>query len=143
MTDSYQAVYDAVRSRISNGNVGDVIREVAFQQFDISWAKEIIQQEFTNAAQQMARPCALYRPSISIDGNMWCALYGDNLQDGIAGFGDSVALAMEDFDRNWFAKLSERPVKCAACNGTGSIDAPTSADDPGCRECGGQGWVQP
>jgi hypothetical protein len=44
---------------------------------------------------------------MGIDGNMWCVLYGDNLQEGIAGFGDSVALAMEDFDVNWFTRLSK------------------------------------
>lgn len=143
MSDTYDAVYNAVRSKISNGNVGDIVRDVAFQQFDISWMKGILQQEFTIAAQQMARPCVLYRPTILIDGNMWCALYGDNPQDGVAGFGDSPFLAMADFDKNWWAKLSDRPVKCSACNGTGSIDTPTSADDPGCRGCGGEGWIHP
>lgn len=34
-----------------------------------------------------------------------CALYGDNLQDGVAGFGDSPALAMSDFDKSWISKL--------------------------------------
>ena len=32
---------------------------------------------------------------------MWCALYGDNLQDGVAGFGRSPEEAMADFDKNW------------------------------------------
>ena len=41
------------------------------------------------------------RPKISIDGNQWCVLYGDNLQDGVAGFGNSPAEAMNDFDKNW------------------------------------------
>ncbi len=51
------------------------------------------------------RPSAIYRPSLHIDGNQWCALYGDNLQDGVAGFGDSPAAAMWDFDKAWAAKL--------------------------------------
>lgn len=51
-------------------------------------------------------PSAVFRPSLSIDGNKWCALYGDNLQEGVAGFGDSPADAMWDFDRNWRAKLT-------------------------------------
>ena len=57
------------------------------------------------SASEHARPSAVFRPSISVDGNQWCALYGDNLQDGVAGFGDSPADAMADFDRNWKAKL--------------------------------------
>jgi hypothetical protein len=34
-------------------------------------------------------------------------LYGDNLQDGVGGFGDSPAEAMADFDKNWHAKLAQ------------------------------------
>ena len=59
-----------------------------------------------SAAAQHERPSAVYRPRISIDGNQWCALYGANLQDGVAGFGASPAEAMWDFDRHWAAKLT-------------------------------------
>lgn len=31
------------------------------------------------------------------DGNQWCCLYGVNLQEGIAGFGDTPYLSMTDF----------------------------------------------
>lgn len=99
--DSYQAIYDAVRSRISNGNVGEAIERAARESFDISQALAVLQQEFGIAAGEMRRPSVLYRPAISIDGNQWCALYGENLQDGIAGFGDTVADAMRDFDQAW------------------------------------------
>lgn len=58
------------------------------------------------AAAQAERPSAIYRPALSIDGNQWCALYGDNLQDGVAGFGDSPAEAMHAFDTAWAAKLA-------------------------------------
>lgn len=34
------------------------------------------------------------------DGNQWCFLYGDNIQDGICGFGDTILLAAIDFYRN-------------------------------------------
>lgn len=30
------------------------------------------------------------------DGDQWCALYGEDLQAGIAGFGNTPFLAMED-----------------------------------------------
>lgn len=52
-------------------------------------------------------PHVLMRPNLSIDGDNWCALYGDNLQDGVAGFGNSPADAMADFDKNWNAELTE------------------------------------
>ena len=55
--------------------------------------------------QALTRPSWLYRPNLSIDGNQWCALFGDNLQDGVAGFGDSPAAAYADFDRQWYVRL--------------------------------------
>jgi hypothetical protein len=55
-----------------------------------------------NITEQARRaPHVLMRPVISIDGNMWCVLYGDNLQDGVAGFGDTPEAACADFDKNW------------------------------------------
>lgn len=66
----------------------------------------IIRQEEFLAAQDRRRPCVLFRPSLYIDGDQWCALYGENLQDGVAGFGDSPALAMADFDMQWEKKLT-------------------------------------
>jgi hypothetical protein len=101
MSDSYQAIYDAVRSRISNGDVGAAIERVAFQAFDISHAREIVTQEICYAASQVARPSAVYRPEISLDGNCYCALYGKDLMSGCAGFGETMADAMADFDKNW------------------------------------------
>lgn len=50
----------------------------------------------------------LFRPRIFIDGNQWCALYGDNIQDGVAGFGDSPDEAMAEFDKAWRAALIVR-----------------------------------
>ena len=35
--------------------------------------------------------------SIQKDGNRWCILWGKNLQEGIAGFGDTPAMAVYDF----------------------------------------------
>lgn len=60
-------------------------------------AGEVWQQ----AAYDFMRPSVLFRPSLSIDGSKWCALYGDNLQDGVAGFGDTPDAAMRDFDTRW------------------------------------------
>lgn len=68
------------------------------------WA-EMAGQAAIQAAAQYERPSALYRPRLSVDGNQWCALYGDNLQDGVAGFGDSPEAAMAAFDRAWTAPL--------------------------------------
>jgi hypothetical protein len=47
----------------------------------------------------------LLKPSLSIDGNQWCVLYGEDLQNGIAGFGDTPYLAVLDFNKAWHRKL--------------------------------------
>ena len=107
--DAYQPIYDAVRSRISNGDIGQavesVMREANLAHY-IECAATLIGYEATKAADAYAAPSAVYRPALTIDGNQWCALYGANLQDGLAGFGDSPADAMRDFDKKWNAKLS-------------------------------------
>lgn len=102
MSDSYQAIYDAVRSRISGGDIGVAVRDIAFQQFDISHMKVMLQQDFSIAAQEMARPSVLWRPTICQDGSKWHALYGPNQMEGVSGFGDTPAEAMADFDNNWW-----------------------------------------
>lgn len=61
------------------------------------------------AAAQYERPSAIYRPALSIDGNQRCALYGENLQDGVAGFGFSPAAAIYDFDMAWGRELGTPP----------------------------------
>jgi hypothetical protein len=56
-----------------------------------------------NASLQRA-PHVLLRPRIFPDGNAWCALYGEDLQMGVAGFGDTPAAAAANFDQQWFAQ---------------------------------------
>lgn len=105
--DTTQAVYDAVRSRLSNCDVGSVIERAAHECFDIARARDIITQEFSIVAAEQARPSVLFKPKIYMDGNAWCALYGEDLQNGVAGSGDSPDAAMRDFDKNWSANLSD------------------------------------
>ena len=51
------------------------------------------------------RPSSRIKPRLSIDGNQWCALFGDNIQEGVAGFGNSPNLAYFDFDKQWIKTL--------------------------------------
>lgn len=48
-----------------------------------------------------AAPHVLMRPRVFPDGDMWCALYGDNLQEGVAGFGKTPQEACAAFDKAW------------------------------------------
>ncbi len=107
--DTYQPIYDAVRSRLSNGDIGaaisETLREANIAHYSECVAREI-QYRAAEVAAAMTKPSVIYRPSLRVDGKQWCALYGKNLQDGIAGFGDTPAAAMSDFDKNWAAALS-------------------------------------
>jgi hypothetical protein len=59
-----------------------------------------------NAAVSASLPSVLYKPSLFADGTQWCALYGDDLQSGVAGFGDTPAAAMSAFDAAWTSELA-------------------------------------
>ena len=71
--------------------------EMAFASFD---------QNIRHLTDRLSAPSTLYKPKLCVDGNQWCALYGEDLQIGIAGFGDTPELAMADFDRNWITSLT-------------------------------------
>ena len=105
MSDSYQAVYDAVRSRIGNVDIASAVSEAIRLTCDASYIIPGIAQDISIAVERVReasmRPSVLYRPRIFVDGNQWCALYGDNLQDGVAGFGSFPEEAMLDFDTQW------------------------------------------
>lgn len=54
--------------------------------------------------------------TISQDGNQVCVLLGENLAEGIAGFGDTLADAVEEFKKEWrqfdrFRKATWKPSK--------------------------------
>ena len=107
--DTYQAIYDAVRSKIGGGNIGEAVADAARNAFDISHHAFNVANDFSGVAYEMARPFVLLKPRIFIDGVQWCALYGDNLQDGVAGFGDTPAKAATQFDIEWLnAKAHQR-----------------------------------
>lgn len=103
MSDNYQAVYDAVRSRF-HCNVEDAIQPVVRDAFSgVDRYVQGVADEHKTAAYEMQRPSVLYRPTLSMDGDQWCALYGIDLQQGVAGFGDTPAKAMAEFDAQWQA----------------------------------------
>jgi len=105
--DTYQAVYDAVRSRISNGDIGLAV-ESAIRDSNLSHYAAMAFESVRGALSEYERPAVLFRPVLSLDGDQWCALYGSNLQCGVSGFGDSPEAAMRDFDREWSKKLNNQ-----------------------------------
>jgi len=65
-----------------------------------------IQIYYEDVGYAATRPSTVYKTRIFIDGDMWCVLYCDNIQDGVAGFGKSPEKAMNDFDINWKKELT-------------------------------------
>jgi hypothetical protein len=50
-------------------------------------------------------PSALRRPNLSTRNGLWIALLGKKGEEGIAGIGDSVDAALQDFDRQYMVEL--------------------------------------
>lgn len=69
----------------------------------MSEQEHLIHQSRMNAAIEAEEMnlVVLLRPKIFIDGNQWCVLYGENLQDGIAGFGKTPQRAVWAFNKAW------------------------------------------
>lgn len=118
MSDSYQPIYDAVRSRIHGCDIAQIAREC----LDFSHAAEMIHREAQNLSGEYMRPSVVWRPKLFPDGDQWCALYGGNIQEGVVGFGNSPSAAMYDFDKSWFAKLPETSTEAPAQCSCGSDD---------------------
>jgi len=55
---------------------------------------------FAVAKEELVR-FEMLKPKIFKDGNEWCVLYGDNIQDGIAGFGATPNKALFDWNGAW------------------------------------------
>jgi hypothetical protein len=72
----------------------------------ICHAANMTQAAMESAIGHYTVPSVIWKPRLFIDGSSWCALYGDNLQSGVAGFGDSPQEAMWDFDLAWGRKLA-------------------------------------
>ena len=54
--------------------------------------------------EQQYKRFSMLKPKIYKDGNKWCVLYGENIQDGVAGFGDTPHEAVIDWEVNWNAQ---------------------------------------
>lgn len=67
------------------------------------------------AAHLMCRPHVIFRPTVTADGDKFCALYGDDLQTGIAGFGNTPHAACLAFDKAWRESLTPK-AQLSKCN---------------------------
>lgn len=80
---------------------------------DLSFYADMIRHSVIETMGQWTRPSIMYRPTLSADGTAWCALYGDDLQVGVAGFGDTPEEAMRAFDVAWYRERTPEAVRRA------------------------------
>lgn len=69
---------------------------------DFSTDTYLARISIAEAAMIVSSPHVVMRARVFADGNQWCCLYGDDLQVGVAGFGDTPQQACAEFDRAWF-----------------------------------------
>jgi hypothetical protein len=63
--------------------------------------------ELYEAAEKLNSFAIAYKLVPFRDGNQWCVLLGPDLQVGIAGFGDTPAKAIADFDRAMHSPIKD------------------------------------
>jgi len=73
----------------------DAVLEIANAAWRVGQAADACAQQIM---QYHATWSAVMKPTLTKDGDQWCALHGKNLQEGIAGFGSTPALALMAFD---------------------------------------------
>jgi hypothetical protein len=73
--------------------------------------ESIAAQLKTDAAYENLRPFYLIKPKVYPDGDKWCALYGDNVQNGVAAFGDTPKQASIQFDIEWLNQKATKETK--------------------------------
>lgn len=78
---------------------------------DVSNDMYIIRTAICEAAALQSRPSVVFRPKVSLDGNMYCLLFGENLMEGVAGFGETMEAAARDFDKNWEHQKASTPAR--------------------------------
>jgi len=72
---------------------------------DSSWTAVRMQEAVSIIESIWTSPSVVYRPKIFRDGDKWCALYGDNMQEGVVAFGSSPSEAAIKFDGEWYKTI--------------------------------------
>lgn len=87
MSDEYEAIFDAYG--------GEGAQRNRINAAMAAYEAEMMRQ----------RPSVLFRPKLFQYNDGYCALYGENIQEGCAGFGDTPKEAMRDFDDKWRGRV--------------------------------------
>ena len=68
-------------------------------------------------------PSAVRRPQLLLRGQLWIALLGPNMEEGIVGIGPTIEAALRAFDTQYLTGLARRPGTVGYfANSSGSAD---------------------
>ena len=96
----------------------------------VDYAAAAIEEMKYYCATHPGSPSAVRRPELFIRGDLWIALLGPNMEEGIIGIGPTVAAALRAFDAQYLIALrppnknttnSEKPRR-AFRNGSAAAD---------------------
>uniref|UniRef100_A0A6M3K045 Uncharacterized protein n=1 Tax=viral metagenome TaxID=1070528 RepID=A0A6M3K045_9ZZZZ len=73
---------------------------------DSSWTALRMQEAVDSIESAWTSPSVLYKPKIFKDGDKWCALYGDNMMEGVVAFGSSPSEAAVMFNKEWYGMVN-------------------------------------
>jgi len=74
---------------------------------DSSWMAQHIRESVNIIRGEWTRPSVLYPVKVYVDGSAWCCLLGENIVEGVVGFGASPNEACLEFDIAWHKKESD------------------------------------
>ena len=81
----------------------------------IHWDDQIGQSRLNAAVEtEEMNLFAMLKPRLFQDRNQWCVLHGEDLQSGIAGFGDTPRKAIWAFNKAWDAAVPNAVLSGAA-----------------------------
>src|ERR1041385_6339794 len=77
----------------------------------MDYAAAAMQQMESYCLAHPGSPCAVRRPQLLFRSDLWIALLGPSIEEGIVGIGPNVAAALRAFDAQYLAGL--RPPRAA------------------------------
>lgn len=69
----------------------------------VDYASAAMEQMKAYCAASPGSPSAVRRPKLFLRGDLWIALLGPNLEEGIVGIGPTIAAALHAFDQQYMA----------------------------------------
>ena len=73
----------------------------------VDYAAASVEEMEQYSLEHPGSPCAVRRPQLFFRGDLWIALLGPNVEEGIVGIGSTVRAALRAFDAQYLA--GQRP----------------------------------